>query len=128
MPFAADNIQDFYPLLVTVAGLSMAALWLAWVLGMGFVRGSLAALCRIGWLVPLFVSFFPETQTEQLPKTMTLKPVHVLLDDSASMKDDNGKEARGRIAEAKAMLKRVEDECSRLGCIPKVTQIGRAHV
>ncbi len=123
MPFQTANIPDFFPLLLAAAGVSMALLALSWVLSMGFVRGSLAALCRIGWLLPLFVSFFPETQTEQLPRTLTLKPVHVLLDDSESMKGDDAKESSGSILAAKEMLKKVEDECVRLGCIPKVTRL-----
>ena len=75
------------PLLLAAAGVALLALWGAWVAIYGTLRGSLAVLCRAAWLAPLFISFFPETQTEQLPRSLALQPVHVLLDDSRSMRE-----------------------------------------
>lgn len=121
MQFTPDLMPNFVTLVAVAAVVGLVCLWIAWILSMGPIRGTLATLCRVGWILPLFLAFFPETMTEQLPRTMTLKPVHVLLDDSASMTRENAAETPS--AKADEMLSLVTDECSRLGCIPKVTRL-----
>jgi hypothetical protein len=75
----------------------------------------------VGWLLPLFLSFFPETKTEQLPRTMALTPLHVLVDDSDSMRSRGGGPAP--LATADELTRTLDEQCARYGCIPKVTRL-----
>ena len=58
---------DLLPTMSIVAGIAAVLLWIAWVINIGGFRGTLAILCRVGWVAPLFLAFFPETMTKQLP-------------------------------------------------------------
>lgn len=115
MDFAAiTGSSDFFTIVAAAFGVSLVLLLVSWVTQIGFVRGALAALCRVGWTVPIFLSFFPETVSEQLPRTLTLEPVHVLIDDSDSMKGSPS-------ATAARLKKSINDGCLRFGCLPKFT-------
>lgn len=120
---SADLVPNFYMYVAWAAALGALALWLSWSLNLGFLRGTLAVLCRIGWLAPIFLSFFPETVSEQLPRTMTLTPVHILLDDSLSMQGDGKGDGAAPMRAAQALIDNVTTECARLGCMPKVTRL-----
>ncbi len=122
MNFSLDLIPDFLAVLAALGLMSFGLLLVHWVLTLGVRRGTLATLCRMGWTAPLFMSFFPATMTAQLPRTVTLRPVHVLLDDSASMTHSQD----GNINPAKrgdTWVTEIENECVRLGCIPKITRL-----
>jgi hypothetical protein len=121
MEFILDTNQDFFVWLAAFAGCTALILWIAWFLDMGFVRGTLAAVCRVGWIAPVFFCFFPRTTTEQLPRTMTQKPLHILLDDSESLlvnRDMVSGERRTVFADT---VEHIEKECTRIGCIPKIS-------
>lgn len=122
MNFSFDLIPDYLAVFAGVAFLSYGLLFVQWSLTLGARRGILAGLCRIGWNAPLFMSFFPATMTAQLPRTVTLRPVHVLLDDSLSMKTGTD-EYQAPAAHAEEWIRQIEGECARLGCIPKVTRL-----
>ena len=98
--------------------LVIVALWLSWVGGYGFTRGSLALLFRIGWILPIVLAFFPKTRVENLPKTIALKPVHLLVDDSLSV--EKNATFKGHIAKVENSL---QEECLRLGCLVKKTKL-----
>jgi hypothetical protein len=125
-----DRLPDYYTLILVALSLGVVVLWIAWGMSYGIWRGTLATLCRVGWILPLFVSFFPETTTEQLPRALTLKPIHVLIDDSESMGGgpatlggEPSVPAGTPAATADALVKELEAECSRLGCLPRVTRL-----
>ncbi len=107
------DFSDYYAGLVVAFGASLLLLVVVWSLELGVLRGVAAGLCRLGWTLPIFLSFFPETVNEQLPRSMSLTPVHALIDDSDSM-------ASGAAA-ATAVRQALERDCARLGCLPKVT-------
>lgn len=98
-------------------------LWFTWILEYGFGRGSLAWLCRILWILPLALAFFPDTRTEQLPRTMALKPLHIMLDDSQSMKTGLIENGATMAQTADEVIQGLQDECLRLGCMPKVSRL-----
>lgn len=131
MDFAANigSEFDFFTAVAVAFAVSIGLLGLTWILQLGFLRGSLAALCRVGWTIPIFLSFFPETVTEQLPRTLALDPVHVLIDDSESMRGQafeaaarrDGSVAGSPYRTAEALKKTISDGCLRFGCLPKFT-------
>jgi hypothetical protein len=122
---AAASVQ----LLMIAAAVLAPLLILAWIMELGLTRGLVAGLCRIGWTTPLFLCLFPESTSEQLPRTLNLRPVQVLLDDSQSMSAVAG--AAGEdwspggepSAPARELAARLQADCARLGCIPKVTRL-----
>lgn len=124
MGFAFDTNPDILIWLAAFAGVAALVLWIAWFLDMGFIRGTLATLCRIGWIAPVFICFFPRTTTEQLPRTMTQKPLHVLLDDSQSVLSGKRDLVSGDSQSVFAKtLEHIEAECARIGCIPKISKL-----
>jgi hypothetical protein len=122
MSLDQDSLETFFTTVAAVSAVGLTVLWVGWMMTIGPVRGSLAALCRGLWLLPLFVSFFPETMTHELPRALSLKPLHVLLDDSASMsgRDKGGDTPAEQASELYAVI---EAECARLGCLPKLTRL-----
>lgn len=122
MTFSFDFIPEFFAVFAAALLVSMALLTLHWSLSIGVRRGILAGLCRLGWTAPLFMSFFPATMTAQLPRSVTLRPVHILVDDSLSMKGPPG-DKQTPLRRAEDLVKEIEAECGRLGCIPKVTRL-----
>ncbi|MCX6119326.1 MAG: hypothetical protein NT027_17440 [Proteobacteria bacterium] len=70
-------------LLTTIA--VCVGLGISWVREIGWKRASIAACIRLGWLIPIVWSLQPETITEKMPNTLVQQPIHILLDDSASM-------------------------------------------
>jgi len=124
MGFIFDTNQDYLLWLGGFAAIGIFALWVAWLLDMGFLRGTLAAVCRVGWIAPIFICFFPRTTTEQLPRTMTQKPLHILLDDSQSVREKSEAipTGSGETVFAKTVA-HIEQECVRIGCIPKISKL-----
>jgi hypothetical protein len=99
-----------------------------WTMEIGFTRGLMAGSFRLLWLLPIFLAFFPRTQTEELPRSMTLRTLHVLSDDSESMGFANGNknlDPESPAARSNAALATLNAECERLGCQPKVTLLSQ---
>ncbi len=104
--------------LVLATVLTAVGVWFAWVISYGVKRGSFATLLRGLWILPFALAFFPETRFENLPRTIALKPIHVLIDDSQSVvKDPVSKESMERY------LNELRDECIRLGCALKEAKL-----
>ena len=75
MDLGSDNDQTFFMWIAGASAVSLVALWIGWMTSIGFLRGTVAAVCRGLWVLPLFVSFFPETMTHELPRALSLKPL-----------------------------------------------------
>lgn len=124
MNFPQESLHTFFFTVVLVSALGLAVLWISWIQRIGPWRGSLAAICRALWLLPLFMSFFPQTISIELPRALSLKPLQILVDDSASMRKDGDQNSkRGQLANS--LLQEIERECNRLGCLPKATRLSQ---
>ncbi len=99
----------------------VGVLTVTWIVELGALRGILAGLCRVGWILPVVLAFQPRTLSEKLPRSMSLKPIHVLLDDSASMRQV-GSDGES-LAQAQANVQMMERECLRLGCQVKLDYV-----
>jgi hypothetical protein len=92
-----------------------------WSREIGWKRASIAAGLRLGWTLPLILSLFPETISQRIPGTIARQPVHILLDDSASMG------AFGVTSKVKGLagshLGLIDDVCMSVGCLPKLTRM-----
>ena len=96
----------------------MLLLWGAWIIQLGYVRGTLAVLARTAWLLPLFLALFPRIYYKQIASAVALKPVYVLIDDSDSMKvAKEGK--KSYLAKAQNILDFIDKECAGLGCVTR---------
>lgn len=115
MGFDQETLGSFFTVIAIASAGAMLCLWIGWMLSMGALRGTLAAVCRGLWILPLFLSFFPETMTHELPRALALQPIHVLVDDSASMLRTE--------SQVQELISTLESECSRLGCLPKITRL-----
>ena len=102
--------------------LAAVLLWFGWSLHYGLGRGSLAVIFRVIWMVPLFLAFYPESRSVNLPRSVSLKQIYILEDDSASM---NRSQSDGRtFAETAAgFLENLRGECAKLGCNVKKTRL-----
>ena len=115
---------------ILIAMLLFAAVLLAfaWSRDIGPLRGISAAAARFGWTIPVLLALFPETATEDLPRTVTLRPLHILVDDSDSMKvpdRDGGTFAKSAtpLGMAEAVIAAVSNVCPKFGCDPKIQRL-----
>jgi hypothetical protein len=92
-----------------------------WAKEIGFMRGFCAAICRFLWVLPIILGLVPETITENLPSTIVQRPIHVLLDDSRSMKESSLDPNLSATVEQ--TLSSLESNCRMLGCAPKITNL-----
>lgn len=97
--------------------IALLILWMTWSIKLGFVRGSLSVLCRLGWITPVFLAFFPETTAVKIPKSLSIEPIHVLIDDSQSMQNTSTKK------QWQPVLDELEKRCERLGCAVKLSRL-----
>src|SRR5262245_38609907 len=112
--------------ILTILGILGAALffvWLGWMKQYSPTRGTLAILCRIGWIFPVVSAFFPKSSSKALPRTMSLRPLHIFLDDSQSMNLEVGNGNGTKLGAAERYISTIESECQRVGCLPKVTKL-----
>ena len=100
-------------------------LWIVWVAVYGFRRGSLAAILRVFWTIPLVLAFFPVQKLDKVPRSLSMQPFHILVDDSNSMKKNSidGKESLSEIATG--LLDELGDMCSEIGCSLQVTYLSQ---
>lgn len=108
-------------LLTIFAAVLCFGLGVWWAKQIGWLRGVAAATCRFVWLVPLIWSLTPETITESLPSVMIQQPIHILLDDSLSMR--GGRAASALNAEVQKTLDDIQEICLRFGCLPKIDRL-----
>lgn len=106
---------------IAVAFLLCAGLAYYWSFSIGVVRSMSAALCRFLWMLPLILCLNPETITESVPNTMVQQPIHVLVDDSASLR---GGKPNGKLdAKIRDVLNDLDQGCLTYGCMPKVVRL-----
>ena len=91
--------------------------WIVWIMIYGFRRGTLATLLRCLWIAPLVFLFFPKIKSIEIPSVLSVQPIHVLLDDSKSMK------TFGWDNQAQQRINGLMDECKRLGCSLEVSRL-----
>lgn len=106
---------------ITIAFLLCVGLAYYWSLIIGSLRGISASLCRFLWMLPLILSLSPETVTESIPNTMAQQPIHVLIDDSASMR---GGRMGGKLdPKVQEILADLDRSCLTYGCMPKTVRL-----
>jgi len=116
---SAAMIQDALSWPLALVASALMLLWISWLIQLGAFRGTVAVLLRAAWLVPIALSFIPQTETQQLPRSLSLRPVHVLIDDSESMRQHASKSGD----DVDRAVKKIETDCARLGCMPKFTKL-----
>lgn len=97
-------------------------LGLLWSRDIGYVRGFLAAGFRAAWTLPILCSLFPLTVTRRIPGAVATQPIHILVDDSESMAQDDIVDDTAE-KQVSNLLKRIKDACGQFGCLPKVTKL-----
>ena len=100
----------------------IVSLALFWSRELGYYRACLAAGFRAAWTLPILLSLFPLTVTRRIPGAVATQPIHILVDDSDSMAQDDAVEETGS-KQASNLLKRIEEVCGQFGCLPKVTKL-----
>jgi hypothetical protein len=114
-------VENNYFLVAGAAAL-LLILWVTWIIQHGLARGTAATISRALWISPIFIAFFPQTRTVPLPKSLALKTIRVMIDDSASMQRKSGDLGGGNLSDkSQKILKAFEEECGRLSCAPKVS-------
>lgn len=107
-----------FEIIVSVILVLVGVLGFFWSRQLGPVRGSLAVICRLLWVLPILCGLFPKTFVELLPGTINLRTIHILVDDSASMTNVAYRN-QSRSVFANRMVQEIKDECVRLGCVLK---------
>jgi hypothetical protein len=102
--------------------LASCVLIYAWSFEAGWLRAILAGLCRLGWTLPLMLSLFPETVTKRIPGSIALQPIHLLVDDSASMAVPDARGLKPLML-VNDTLKRIDASCLQFGCLPRITKL-----
>ena len=104
-------------LLLSMGAAAMILLWVSWVLVYGIRRGSFAILLRFFWTLPIVLMMFPEVLTVQVPSTVSVKPIHVFVDDSSSMKKGEW------LGKSEEIISSLKEDCNRLACKVKVSYL-----
>ena len=112
--------------LVSIVLLLCGVLAVFWHRSLGITRAFMAAACRAGWVIPLILSLVPEILNEQLPRSLALQTINVLVDDSDSMrdKDFDGSGIKGKVHD---FLKTLDHQCLQYGCMPRVAKLSEMH-
>lgn len=97
-------------------------LGLLWSRDIGYVRGFLAAGFRAAWTLPILCSLLPLTVTRRIPGAVATQPIHILVDDSESMAQDDIVDGTAE-KQVSNLLKRINDACGQFGCLPKLTKL-----
>ncbi len=98
-------MQEFEEILIALA-LGLVILSILWCRKYGLKRGLLASLLRLGWVVPLILAIEPKLDKTVVTNSLSLRTVHYLEDDSASMPR----------AARQATLEKLESLCRKFGC------------
>jgi uncharacterized membrane protein len=116
------QLNQYTILIITCV--SFVALALGLMTHIGRKKGLLATLCRFLWILPIVMSLFPKTETRTEPQKMATQTIHVLLDDSQSMRSPwfNGETP---LTDAGELLNSVAEECARVGCKLKTTLLSQ---
>lgn len=116
--------------LVLIIGfiISLLILWLSWLKSIGFVKSTIAIVCRFLWLSPIFLSLYPKTVQKAHIDSLSFDTISVFIDDSWSMKQASSKYDKyvplsSRINEAHNIVNFVKKKCENLGCRVNVTYL-----
>ena len=107
-------------ILAAIVCLSLV-LFYRWSLDLGIFRASLAGSCRLLWLSPLLCCLFPGQGNKELPRVIATQPLHVLLDDSDSMRQGTGLSSPSE--QAIKILESIYGHCDAIGCLPRVSRL-----
>ncbi len=117
-------MKDFQDLLVAIGG-GVLILGVLWARSMGWKRGLLSVLLRTAWLLPIALAVFPRLDRDLISSSLSLKTIHLLLDDSVSMRDENTQERTTTLVE------NIESRCQQLACrvqIARLSELGQQEV
>ncbi len=95
--------------------IAVCLLGLLWIKELGLGRALLAATARLGWLLPLFSTFFPHTISSDHLGSLKQNTLWILLDDSLSMKDYASK--------ARQAIDDLKSRCLVKGCDVKIFRL-----
>ena len=110
-------------LIIAIASTLFVLLSIVWIHRYGLKRGLLAIFFRMTWVLPIIVSIYPEVKIEKMNKSLSLTPVHVLIDDSASMISNRTEEGERFLDIAKKTVEKMRRECLLLGCLLRETNL-----
>lgn len=109
-------MEDFKDILWFALG-GCLLLALVWIRQYGWRRGLLSTLLRIGWLLPIFLAVFPRLNKDLISNSLSLKTIHLLIDDSASMRDEESQNY------TKKVLQELDSACSQMACRIQKSQL-----
>lgn len=109
-------MQDFRELFIAVC-VGLLILAVVWVRRYGWQRGTLAFLLRVGWVAPILLAVFPRMNKDLISSSLSLKTIHLLRDDSASMNDAD---SRSRTT---GLMARLDESCRQMACRIQETKL-----
>lgn len=86
----------------------------------GFKRAFVAIIFRGLWVSPLVLMLFPTAEEKKIFRSFDTRSVHVLVDDSSSMKALKTSEGKSFWSYIPSILDGIYAECERKGCMVKV--------
>ncbi len=102
-------MQDFTDILWAGLG-GILLLAFVWIRQYGWLRGPLATLFRVGWLLPIVFAVFPRLNKDLISNSLSLKTIHLLVDDSVSMRDSESQ------SYTQSLRDELESACKRMAC------------
>lgn len=109
-------MQDFQEILA-LACVGFVLLSWAWIRQFGWKRGLLIALFRAGWVFPILLAVWPKLDGEALSSSLSLKTIHLLVDDSESMRDPESQ------SHTQNLLETLDESCRNLACRLQSTKL-----
>ena len=120
MGFSEGNFETWALYASLFYGILLCILLVQWIISFGILRGILSWLCRVGWTVPMMTTLFPRIEMEPMPRSLSMKPVRILLDDSSSMRTASDPKP---LDQGNQLIETLQTECLRIGCILKTTRL-----
>lgn len=96
-------------------------LLISWMLFYGAKRGIVAFLFRCTWVFPILAAFFPETTSVSIPNSLSVKTIHVLVDDSDSMKLNSREQLVNN------SIQELRNLCKRFSCQVRLTYLSNLN-
>lgn len=88
-----------------------------WIKQFGWRRGILVSSLRLCWLLPIVLAIWPRLDKELVSNSLTLKTIHLLIDDSESMQDEQS------LSHTRALLETAEESCREMACRVQTTKL-----
>ncbi|HYX39915.1 MAG TPA: hypothetical protein VE954_43015 [Oligoflexus sp.] len=109
-------MQDFRELFIAVC-VGLVILAVLWIRRYGWQRGLMAFVLRVGWVAPILLAVFPRMDKDLISSSVSLKTIHILRDDSASMNDPESQ------ARTENLLGRLDSSCRQMACRLQETKL-----